>query len=97
MTGGPLPPGSPLPSGLLRRQLDLDKREELIALREQALAGQERRLALCERLRHLLGPWGSWTPADALASALVRILDEHRDRMTELDLQRVRDATIRRP
>jgi hypothetical protein len=85
-----------LPSGLLRRQRDLDRREELILQWETALEARERRLALCERLRHLLGPWGSWTPEDAVASALERILDEHRDRMSDLGLQRVRDAT-RRP
>lgn len=92
MKPGPLPPGSPLPSGLVRIELDLSKREELLRLREEEMERHERRLAMCERLRGLLGPWGAWIPGDALARALERILLEHRSRMTDADLEIVRRA-----
>jgi len=97
MKPGPLPPGSPLPSGLVRRELDLSKREELLRVREEEMERHEQQLALAERLHGLLGPWGAWIPGDALARALERILLQHRTRMTDADLEVVRRAATYPP
>jgi len=92
MSAGPLPVGAPLPSGLLRRSMELDAQEASIEARLDLLAKVEERIALKQHMGALLGDWGGVLSGASLAAALVRVIDRHGAAMAGEDLARVQAA-----
>lgn len=77
----------PLPSSLLRREMELDKRAELLAAREAQIEALAARLAAYSHVRNLGGPWGAWLTPSCYADALLRAIDP--ERIDRRDLHRL--------
>lgn len=95
MTAGPLVPGAPLPSGLLRRSMELDAREASIERRLSLLLAVEERIACKQHVAALLGDWGGVLSGEALAAALVRVIDRHGAALSDDDRYSVAAALSR--